>query len=165
MQSQSRVIGRLSLHLSISPLPTSPTSFPPPPAWARAQWDDELLTFETVNSWEWKQEDELWICHIPFDLDTLGMKVFPPFIILLYMKSFSGSYNLVCRCHVRSGFYCIKEETFANSVLEIKKDLFYRVRRESSPKPKTCRLCRGRPRKCTCYLWKEWEWNCDTFFI
>lgn len=30
-----------------------------------------------------------------------------------------------------------------------------RVRRENSPKPKTCRLCRGRPRKCTCYLWKE----------
>ena len=42
-------------------------------AWARARLDDELLTFETVNSWEWRQEDELWICHIPLHLDSLGI--------------------------------------------------------------------------------------------
>ena len=61
----------------------------------------------------------IWILWVIFSIFLLISDLF--FTILFNIKSFSGSNNLVCRCHVRSGFQCIKEETFANWELKIEK--------------------------------------------
>ena len=89
--------------------------------WTIDSWLSKQWTLENGDSRKMNYESVtflfIWILYLViFSISLLSSDLF---LHKIYIKTFSGSNNLVCGRHVRSGFQCIKEETFVNWVLEI----------------------------------------------